>query len=165
MHMQHTKGCFRRFVCLLLCLAMILSLGVTAFADTTEKPEILSVPEHLSASVANGASKDEAIAALPKSVTAQVQEAGPFASVEGKRYQFTENAKPDDWNVVVGDVTFTDGVVNFPKTKNVKAVTGDTSMTDYVVEVKLRGEGTVGADYGVMFRANDVTFWTSMPLR
>ena len=144
-------------MCLILCLAMVLGLALPAAAEETDAPALLSVEQSTGITVRHGTSLLNVQSALPQTVPATVKDTIPLATVTEQTETFDEGH--ENWTLYDPDskITFSDGTMNIAATPNVKAVTGDESWTDFVVEAKLKADSDPQADYGVMIRAKDVT--------
>ena len=160
------KRGWKSVICVLLCIAMMLSLCVTALAenDTTSQPQpnlgipdLVRVPQDISTSVAYGTAEEKAMQQLPTTVNVSVEDLTPYVEVEEKTYTFNDNTLPEGWTSVCGTYSLSDGRLHVDAQENVKLICGDVNMTDYVVEVDLQGDGTVGADFGLIFRCEEVT--------
>ena len=101
MHLRK-QGC-KSVICLLLCIAMALSLCVTALADNGTAiqlqgdpvntalgvPALLRVPQDISTSVAYGTAEEKAMQQLPTTVNVSVEDLTPYVEVEEKTYGST----------------------------------------------------------------------------
>ena len=146
-----------RFTSALLAAAMTAGICSTATL-AADLPKLIEVPQDIDVSVPYATSEEKAKTSLPATVQVQVEDLTPLAEVETLHFNFEDGAVPQGLTLLSDKIKVQDAKLNFANDTNVKAVAGDESLTDYVVEVDLQcTEQTPAADYGVMFRTTQAT--------
>ena len=157
--MNHKRSI--RLICLLLCLALLLS--TVAFAAGSDSP-LLQVGGLGYTTVDYGSTLEQAQKALPDSVSIVYQGAKktyPSASETLFEDNFTDLEKSaENWTAWgnTDALSFSEGRMNIAQNNNIKVFAGDENWTDYVAECKLRVEQETdnGRNFGMTVRVSHV---------